>query len=75
VLKTFTNIRIDTQTYSSFDKNGKKIVINEADEFAEETIINDTPKLYLTDTENTKIIEVVQQITKKYEDANFKANN
>jgi predicted RND superfamily exporter protein len=29
-------------------------------------------KLYLTDTENTKIIEVVQQITKKYEDANFK---
>ncbi|CAC9457739.1 Predicted exporter of the RND superfamily [uncultured Gammaproteobacteria bacterium] len=70
--KTFTNIIIDTQTYSSFDKNGKKIVINEADEFAEETIINDTPKLYLTDTENTKIIEVVQQITKKYEDANFK---
>jgi hypothetical protein len=36
------------------------------------SIINDTPKLYLTDTENTKIIEVVQQITKKYEDANFK---
>jgi hypothetical protein len=34
-----------------------------------------TPEMrpnYLTDTENTKIIEVVQQITKKYEDANFK---
>jgi hypothetical protein len=32
--KTFTSIIIDTQTYSSFDENGKKIVINEADEFA-----------------------------------------
>jgi predicted RND superfamily exporter protein len=72
--KTFTNIIIDTQTYSSFDENGKKIVISEADEFAEEAIINDTPKLYLTDDENTKIIEIVQQITKKYEDANFKVH-
>ena len=69
--KTFTNIIIDTQTYSSFDEHGEKIVINEEDEFAEETIINDTPKLYLTDAENTKIIEAVQQITKKYADDNF----
>jgi predicted dinucleotide-utilizing enzyme len=29
---------------------------------------------YLTDDENTKIIEIVQQITKKYEDANFKVH-
>ncbi len=71
--KTFTSIIIDTQTYSSFDKNGKKIVVNEEDEFAEETT-NNTPKLYLTDNENTKIIEAVQQITKKYEDANFKVH-
>ncbi len=69
--KTFTNIIIDTQTYSSFDKYGEKIIINEEDEFAEE-VINDTPKLYLTDDENTKIIEAVQQIIKKYEDDNFK---
>ncbi|MDC9714707.1 MAG: MMPL family transporter [Gammaproteobacteria bacterium] len=69
--KTFTNIIIDTLTYSSFDENGEKIVINEEDEFAEETI-NDTPKLYLTDAENTKIIEAVQQIIKKYENDNFK---
>ncbi len=69
--KTFTNIIIDTQTYSSFDENGEKIVVNEEDEFAEETI-NSTPKIYLTDAENTKIIEAVQQITKKYEDDNFK---
>jgi hypothetical protein len=44
--KTFTNIIIDTQTYSSFDEYGKKIVINEADEFTEETTNDDTPKLY-----------------------------
>jgi predicted RND superfamily exporter protein len=71
--KTFTSIIIDTQTYSSFDKNGKTIVVNEEDEFAEETT-NNTPKLYLTDNENTKIIEAVQQITKKYESANFKVH-
>jgi len=69
--KTFTNIVIDTQTYSSFDENGQKIVVNEEDEFAEETI-NNTPKLYLTNAENTKIIEAVQKITKKYEADNFK---
>ncbi|WP_428086753.1 efflux RND transporter permease subunit [Candidatus Thioglobus sp.] len=68
--KTFTNLIIDTQTYSSFDENGNKVVIDEQDEFAEEEISN-TPKLYLTDAENTKIIEAVQKITQKYEADDF----
>lgn len=69
--KTFTSIIIDTQTYSSFDENGQKVVVSEEDEFAEETVDN-TPKLYLTGAEDTKIIEMVQQITKKYEADDFK---
>jgi predicted RND superfamily exporter protein len=76
--KTFTNIIIDTNTYSNFDKFGNKIVVSESDGFDDdfddgfgEEVKTKTEQLYLTDAENTKIIEAVQKITGKYKSADF----
>jgi predicted RND superfamily exporter protein len=68
---TFTNLIIDTQTYSSLDKNGDEIVLDEEDEFSDEVDTFQADKRYLTDAENTKIIEKVQEIVAKYESDNF----
>jgi predicted RND superfamily exporter protein len=67
---TFTNIIIDTQTYSSFDRQGRKITLSEEDEFSDEPA-EPVDKIYLTDEENTKIIEKIQAIVKKYEAEDF----
>lgn len=71
--KTFTNIIIDTQTYSNFDANGNKILVAEEDEFADE-VFDNTPKIYLSDAENSEIIKSIQLITQKYESDDFKVH-
>jgi predicted RND superfamily exporter protein len=69
--QTFTTIIIDTQTYSSFDENGDKIIINEEDEFADDAP-RETTNIYLTDAENTEIVKKTQAIIKEFADDNFK---
>ena len=70
--QTFTTIVIDTQTYSSFDADGKLIVEQEEDEFADEPInIAPAAKLYLSDAENTVIVQKTQTIVKEFEADNF----
>ena len=65
--QTFTAIVIDTQTYSSFDVNGDLIVEQEEDEFADEPVIGaPTDKIYLSDAENTVIVNKAQQIVKEF---------
>ena len=63
--QTFTTIVIDTQTYSSFDEQGNKIVVEEEDEFADDDP-RETPKLYLSDQENTEIVKKTQAIIKDF---------
>lgn len=63
--QTFTTIVIDTQTYSSFDERGNKIIVEEEDEFADDDS-RETPKLYLSDRENTEIVVKTQAIIKDF---------
>ncbi|MDC9727288.1 MAG: MMPL family transporter, partial [Candidatus Thioglobus sp.] len=63
--QTFTTIVIDTQTYSSFDEHGNKIVVEEEDEFADDDP-RETPKIYLSDQENTEIVVKTQNIIKGF---------
>lgn len=69
--QTFTAIVIDTQTYSSFDANGELIVISEEDEFADEMEVDAAEKIYLSDAENTVIVQKTQEIIKDFEAQNF----
>ena len=69
--QTFTAIVIDTQTYSSFDANGELIVISEEDEFADEMEVDAAEKIYLSDAENTVIVQKTQEIIKDFEVQNF----
>jgi predicted RND superfamily exporter protein len=71
--QTFTAIIIDTQTYSSFDVNGDLVVKQEEDEFADEPVIGAaTDKIYLSDAENTVIVNKAQQIVKEFAAEDFK---
>ncbi len=69
--QTFTTIVIDTQTYSSFDIDGNLIVVSEEDEFAEEGMDVQLQTEYLSDAENTVIVEKTQEIIKQFQAENF----
>nr|MCH9646504.1 MMPL family transporter [Pseudomonadota bacterium] len=63
----FAALVIDTQTYSSFDADGKLLVEQEEDEFADELVISaPTDQIYLSDAENTLIVNKAQQIIKEF---------
>ena len=63
----FAALVIDTQTYSSFDADGKLLVEQEEDEFADELVISaPTDQIYLSDAENTVIVNKAQQIIKEF---------
>ncbi|MDB2589629.1 efflux RND transporter permease subunit [Candidatus Thioglobus sp.] len=71
--QTFTTIVIDTQTYSLLDADGKLIVEQEEDEFADKPVnIVQTEKLYFSDAENTILVNKAQQIIKDFEAEDFK---
>ncbi|HIP55469.1 MAG TPA: Fis family transcriptional regulator [Arcobacter sp.] len=71
---TITTIVIDTQTYTSFDKDGKLIVKEESeeDEFADESeseVVEE--KEFLSDMENATIVKKVNEIVAKYQSDDF----
>ena len=72
---TITTIVIDTQTYTSLDKDGKPIPQKEEeDEFEdeEETDTNsDEKKEFLTDWENAQIVAKTNEIVAKYQADDF----
>ncbi|HIE78965.1 MAG TPA: Fis family transcriptional regulator [Candidatus Thioglobus sp.] len=68
---TFTAIIVDTQTYSSFDNSGNLISFSEEeDEFEEDTTFSDDQP-YLTDDENTAIVEKLQEISARFQSVDF----
>ncbi|VAY87782.1 Predicted exporter of the RND superfamily [hydrothermal vent metagenome] len=71
---TITTIIIDTNTYTSLNKNGEDIVADaNDDDFSEETLKKeDIKKEFLSDIESVKAIEKVKEIVKKYESEDFK---
>ena len=69
--QTFTTIVIDTQTYSSFNIDGNLIVVSDEDEFAEEDMDVQLQQEYLSDAENTVIVEKTQEIIKQFQADNF----
>ncbi len=71
---TITTIIIDTQTYTSLDKDGKELPkIESEDEFEDEEPLTDenVEKNYLSDYENSIIIQKTEEIVAKYEGENF----
>jgi len=71
---TITTIVIDTQTYTSFDKDGKLIVKEESeeDEFADESeseVVEE--KEFLSDMENATIVKKANEIVAKYQSDDF----
>ncbi len=71
---TITTIVIDTQTYTSLDKDGKPLPkAQEEDEFGDEedTASSNEPKEYLSDWENSQIVKKTNEIVKKYQSDNF----
>jgi predicted RND superfamily exporter protein len=71
---TITTIIIDTQTYSSLDKNGNVIEqTNSDDEFDDEAIevSSNEAKQYLTDQENNQIVQKVNEIVARYQSEDF----
>jgi len=71
---TITTIVIDTQTYTSLDKDGNPIPIKEdEDEFEEEdeTTNNNEKKEFLTDWENAQIVTKTNEIVSKYQSEDF----
>ncbi|RLA79274.1 MAG: Fis family transcriptional regulator [Epsilonproteobacteria bacterium] len=70
---TITTIVIDTQTYTSLDKNGKPILVKEdEDEFAdEEDTTSNEPKEFLSDWENVQIVNATKAIVDKYRAEDF----
>lgn len=74
--QTFTTIIVDTQTYSSFDTDGRPISFSdEEDGFEEDGFEEDTLALenqpYLTDDENTSIVVKLQEISKDFQSEDF----
>jgi uncharacterized protein len=69
--QTFTAIIIDTQTYSSFNADGSLIVENEEDEFADEDFGIQAKQDYLSDTENSAIVNKAQNIIQSYQAEDF----
>jgi len=74
---TITTIVIDTQTYTSLDKNGNEIVKeeNEEDEFGdenEEKVQTNEEKAFLSDIENAAIVKKTNEIVAKYQADDFK---
>ena len=74
--QTFTTIIVDTQTYSSFDADGRPISFSdEEDGFEEDGFEEDTLALenqpYLTDDENTLIVVKLQEISKDFQSEDF----
>jgi predicted RND superfamily exporter protein len=71
-----TTIIIDTQTYTSLDKNGNIIEKEEVeDEFGDnesEVSENNEEKKFLSDWENNQIVKKTNEIVKKYQAENFK---
>jgi len=71
---TITTIVIDTQTYTSFDKDGKLIVKEESeeDEFEEESESEiKEVKEFLSDIENAAIVKKANEIVAKYQSDDF----
>ena len=73
---SFTTVIVDTQTYSSFDKEGGLISFSEdEDGFEEDGFEDGEPPLegqpYLTDDENTSIVEKLQEISKGFQSKDF----
>ena len=71
---TITTIVIDTQTYTSLDKDGKPIPQKESeDEFEDEetNINNDEKKEFLTDWENAQIVKKTNEIVGTYQADDF----
>lgn len=79
---TITTIIIDTQTYTSLDKNGNplpKKEDNEDDEFSDEdefkvetSADHKNEKEFLSDWENAQIVEKTKEIVSNYQSDNFK---
>tara|TARA_B100000953_G_scaffold286776_1_gene268504 strand:+ start:3893 stop:6328 length:2436 start_codon:yes stop_codon:yes gene_type:complete len=74
--QTFTTIIVDTQTYSSFDAEGRPISFSdEEDGFEEDGFEEDTFRQenqpYLTDDENTSIVVKLQEISKDFQSEDF----
>ena len=71
---TITTIIIDTQTYTSLDKNGKPLQkVDEEDEFEDdsEATNSNEKKDFLTDIENTQIVKKTNEIVSKYQADDF----
>jgi len=70
---TMTTIIIDTQTYSSLDKDGNIInQTNNEDEFEDDSVeVTNEPKKYLTDKENNQIVKKVNEIVAQYQSEDF----
>ncbi|MCK5110065.1 MAG: MMPL family transporter [Arcobacteraceae bacterium] len=74
---TITTIVIDTQTYTSLDKDGKPLpkVESEDDEFDDEEVesnlADDKDKEFLTDWENVQIVKKTNEIVAKYQADDF----
>ena len=75
---TITTIVIDTQTYTTLDKNGNPLLTVEKDEFADDEFsdesMNDNQvekKEFLSDWENVQIVKKTNEIVKKYQSDNF----
>ena len=71
---TITTIIIDTATYSSLDADGNPLpVLDEEDEFGEEEETDSIEnKPFLTEQENTKIVNKTNEIASKYQADDFK---
>ncbi len=71
---TITTIIIDTATYSSLDADGNPLPkVDEEDEFGDEEETTSTEKkLFLTEEENTEIVNKTNLIASKYQADDFK---
>ena len=71
---TITTIIIDTATYSSLDADGNPLPkVDEEDEFGDEEETTSTEKkLFLTEEENTEIVNKTNLIASKYQANDFK---
>ncbi|MEA3353069.1 MAG: efflux RND transporter permease subunit [Campylobacterota bacterium] len=75
---TITTIIIDTQTYTSLDKNGNPIPVKEYedefaedDEFAEEKQASKEEKEFLSDWENNQLVAKTKEIAANYQAEDF----
>jgi predicted RND superfamily exporter protein len=68
--QTFTTVIIDTQTYSSFDADGNLISSGDDDEFDDDSFSSEEFP-YLTDEENTRIVEKLQQVSSSFQSDDF----